>query len=290
MKLLSALVIFLLSVLLANCTKLTVDILSKKPLKRFWASTGFSPNKDPFNRHTVKTLLGRDTFLNLAFIGSLPHEAFKQVRIHWLLDLVIHENDRFNFTNLDKLLDHLWKYDLNPGFEMMGDSPHDWEELARQLAVRYIKRYGLKTVSEWNFESWNEPDHRKSSGINMTLNEYLSYFDSVSAGLQSASPHLRFGGPGGSCRYPNFFKMCYGLLSHVKGGRLDYLSFHVKGESLIEDQMKLIPTLTEKMGLNFSQIEIYNDEGDPLKGWWKLENWRGDVRFEYYFQGLLRFN
>ena len=32
--------------------------------------------------------LGKDMQLNLAYIGSLPHHAIEQVRIHWLFDSV----------------------------------------------------------------------------------------------------------------------------------------------------------------------------------------------------------
>ncbi|MPD04558.1 Alpha-L-iduronidase [Portunus trituberculatus] len=33
-------------------------------------------------------LLSPDELLNLAVVGSLPHEAISQVRIHWLFGLV----------------------------------------------------------------------------------------------------------------------------------------------------------------------------------------------------------
>ena len=36
----------------------------------------------------VNQLLNRDVLINLALIGSLPNKAIKQVRIHWLLDLM----------------------------------------------------------------------------------------------------------------------------------------------------------------------------------------------------------
>ena len=36
-----------------------------------------------------------------------------------------------------------------------------WKDLIRQVAKHYVDIYGIKEVSQWNFESWNEPDHQK---------------------------------------------------------------------------------------------------------------------------------
>ena len=37
-----------------------------------------------------------------------------------------------------------------------------WKNLVKKVVIHYIATYGLKEVSEWNFESWNEPDHGKN--------------------------------------------------------------------------------------------------------------------------------
>ena len=37
-------------------------------------------------------------------------------------------------------------------------------------------------------------------------------------------------------------------------------------------------SLAEKAGSQMQEEEFFNDEADPLKGWWKLRSWRGDVR------------
>ena len=65
-----------------------------------------------------------------------------------------------------------------------------------ELGSHHENRYGIREVSKWNFETWNEPDHHRSSGMNWTIQEYLKYFDQVSAGLKAVSPRLRLGGPG----------------------------------------------------------------------------------------------
>ena len=70
-------------------------------------------------RQVRRQLLSSDMAQNLAFIGSFPGQALtqvllnaffrtfmKQVRIHWLLQLVtINKTQGFNFSSLDQLLD-----------------------------------------------------------------------------------------------------------------------------------------------------------------------------------------
>lgn len=104
------------------------------------------------------------------------------------------------------------------------------------------------------------------------------------------SPSLRFGGPGGSCRLPNFVRFCYALLSHCHNGtnyftgehgvRLDFISFHKKGTSdyqaIIDGQTETISRLSAQFP-GFKRKPFFNDEGDPLKGWWKPRTWRGNV-------------
>ena len=60
--------------------------------------------------------------------------AIKQVRIHWLLDLLKVEKKEktctsnnsetsliVDFSKLDRVIHHLYKNDLRPGFEIMGN-------------------------------------------------------------------------------------------------------------------------------------------------------------------------
>ena len=69
--------------------KVTININKKiKVLRPLWTSTGFSPEIPKTHAKEVNQLLNRDVLINLALIGSLPNNAIKQVRIHWLLDLM----------------------------------------------------------------------------------------------------------------------------------------------------------------------------------------------------------
>nr|XP_031295271.1 alpha-L-iduronidase isoform X16 [Camelus dromedarius] len=243
-----------------------------RPLRPFWRSTGFCP---PLPHSQADQYdLSWDQQLNLAYVGAVPHGGIQQVRTHWMLDLVTARGSAghglsYNFTHLDRYLDLLRENQLLPGFELMGSpSGHfidfedkqqvfEWKNLVSLLARRYIARYGLKHVSKWNFETWNEPDHHDFDNVSMTLQGFLNYYDACSEGLRAASPALRLGGPGDSFHPPPGSPLCWGLLGHCHNGtnfftgevgvRLDYISLHKKA--------------------------------DPLVGWSLPQPWRADVTY-----------
>ncbi|XP_032347926.1 alpha-L-iduronidase isoform X10 [Camelus ferus] len=243
-----------------------------RPLRPFWRSTGFCP---PLPHSQADQYdLSWDQQLNLAYVGAVPHGGIQQVRTHWMLDLVTARRSAghglsYNFTHLDRYLDLLRENQLLPGFELMGSpSGHfidfedkqqvfEWKNLVSLLARRYIARYGLKHVSKWNFETWNEPDHHDFDNVSMTLQGFLNYYDACSEGLRAASPALRLGGPGDSFHPPPGSPLCWGLLGHCHNGtnfftgevgvRLDYISLHKKA--------------------------------DPLVGWSLPQPWRADVTY-----------
>ena len=60
----------------------------------------------------------------------------------------------------------------------------------------FTELFGLAEVSQWNFESWNEPQNKKHfDGLHVTTKGYLMYYDACSEGLKMAHPSLRLGGP-----------------------------------------------------------------------------------------------
>ncbi|XP_018413424.1 PREDICTED: alpha-L-iduronidase [Nanorana parkeri] len=278
----------------------------RKPLKHFWESTGLCP---PLPHNSSEAyFLGKDQRLNLAYISSVPNGGIKQVRIHWLLDLitlkgnVVNEIPQYNFTKLDELMDLLMENDLVPGFELMGNPSgyftdfedkvqvKEWRYLIYSIAKRYIEKYGLSHVSSWNFETWNEPDHHDFDNVSVTVTGFQNYYDACSEGLKQASPLLKFGGPGDSCR-PRA-PICWGLLSHCFNGtnfftqetgvRLDYIALHKKGGGsslhILEQEIDTVSEI-QRLFPKFKSVPIYNDEADPLVGWSTPQSWRGDVTY-----------
>ena len=301
--------VFLLAVA-SSAVKYEISVNVSQDIRKvspFWHSTGFCP---PLPHEKASGYdLSEDEKQNILYIGSIPNKGIEQVRIHWLLDLVTLEKNSteqfvYNFTNLDILLDRLHDNSLRPGFEIMGN-PSDyfttfdddiqvkmWKELVTLLAKRYIDRYGIDYVKEWNFETWNEPDHHDFDTLNISFDGFMRYYDACSEGLREADPGLKFGGPGGACHDPPSSPICWGLLDHCesginyftgeKGVRIDFISFHHKGGgssiSILDQEFETIGQIRAKHP-QFSSIPIYNDEADPLVGWSTGEDWRADVRY-----------
>ncbi|KAH7981793.1 hypothetical protein HPB52_001103 [Rhipicephalus sanguineus] len=237
-------------------------------LKPFWKSTGFCP---PEPHNDPEFFLGDDMQQNLIYIASVPGYGATQVRMHWLLDLVnasasseMGGSTTFDFGLLDTLLDRLRALGLKPGLELMGNPfprPLDfekradldlWKELVTALARHYLERYDEDYVTQWNFESWNEPDH-KSYGSNFTEQGLCNYYDACSEGLSDASPLLRLGGPAENLAPSHRSPLAWTLLEHCESGvRLDFISLHQKVQGSVVFAIvchRTIAEVTEKTPL-----------------------------------------
>ncbi|XP_043234436.1 alpha-L-iduronidase-like [Amphibalanus amphitrite] len=142
-------------------------------------------------------------------------------------------------------------------------------------------RYGIDEVRQWNFETWNEPDHHDFDTLNITVPGYLNYFWASRRGLRAADDRLRLGGPGGSCRPPHFSTLCWALLRHA-APQLDFLSFHRKGEQEVRSILSAEVQTLRELRARFPGVErlpVFNDEADPEKGWWRARPWRADVTY-----------
>ncbi|XP_030841908.1 alpha-L-iduronidase-like [Strongylocentrotus purpuratus] len=170
-----------------------------------------------------------------------------------------------------------------------------WRDLVQLIAKRYVDRYGLSQVAEWNFESWNEPDHGDFDNLNFTVQGFLNYYDACSEGLKAAHPSLRLGGPADSCREPTTkqpVKKSWALMDHCvngmnyftkeKGVRLDYISLHLKGGgaslSILSQELAKISEIQLKHP-SLTTTPFYNDEADPLVNWSRPEWWRADAAY-----------
>uniref|UniRef100_A0A673HTT7 Alpha-L-iduronidase n=1 Tax=Sinocyclocheilus rhinocerous TaxID=307959 RepID=A0A673HTT7_9TELE len=286
-----------------------VQVNVDKPLrnlKHFWRSTGFCPPQPHSDAHLYD--LSPEQQMNLALIGSVPHRGLQQVRIHWMLELVsarVYSGEyHYNFTHLDQLIDLLWQNGLQPGFELMGSVSNsfsnfedrsqvtEWRNLVYLIAKRYIWKYGLGFVSQWNFETWNEPNNHDFDNITVSIQGFLNYYDACSEGLRAASPLLKLGGPGDSCHSPPHSPYCWEMLQHCYNGtnyftgetgvRLDYIALHKKGGGsslpILQQEVATVREIQQRFP-QFRSVPIYNDEADPLVGWNKPLTWRADVTY-----------
>ncbi|XP_066510173.1 alpha-L-iduronidase-like [Hoplias malabaricus] len=275
-------------------------------ISHFWRSTGFCPPELHTDAHIYD--LSKDQQLNLALIGSTPHSGLQQVRIHWMLELIsaqiINGEYHYNFTYLDQLIDLLHQNGLKPGFELMGSVNNafndfenksqvlEWRRLVYLIAKRYTEKYGLGVVSQWNFETWNEPNNHDFDNVSMTIQGFLNYYDACSEGLRAVSSELKFGGPGDACRDPPHSPYCWALLQHCYNGtnfftsetgvRLDYIALHKKGvNSTLLILQEEVGTMLEIQRLfpSYLSLPVYNDEADPLVGWNRPLTWRAQVTY-----------
>jgi xylan 1,4-beta-xylosidase len=129
-----------------------------------------------------------------------------------------------------------------------------WAELCHTLVAHLVARYGRENVAQWYFEVWNEPNIGYWHG---TEAEYLKLYDFAVAGVRSALPEARVGGPATtSPRSDKAAAFLDAFLNHVANdpsaadGKvipLDFVSFHIKGSP------RLIPGTPEvhvRMGLD----------------------------------------
>jgi xylan 1,4-beta-xylosidase len=116
-----------------------------------------------------------------------------------------------------------------------------WGELARVVTEHLVQRYGRDEVLRWYFEVWNEPDIAYWHGSEA---DYLKLYDYAVAGVRSALPGARVGGPATtSPRNDRAYNYLKTFLNHVATGHsaanggpipLDFITFHAKGQPTFE--------------------------------------------------------
>ncbi|XP_064212392.1 alpha-L-iduronidase [Tribolium castaneum] len=282
----------LLCICLAYC-EITVDVKGvTKKFDHFWESTGLCP-PDPKDK-IYEFLQSDDEKFNLALIGALPNQGIKQVRIHWLLNLILTGPHGYNFTYLDNLLGFLTDRGLKPRFELMGSSEflksgeQFWRDLVHEIASRYIGKFGANEVASWKFELWNEPDLKNYNILKFALPEYLSYVAGCAEGLRVAfdgrGVSASLGGPAGLFREENH-PLCWGLLQACSANShcpIQFISFHRKGggtaEGVLNGTLELLDLLHNKFP-NLAEMPIANDESDIITTWSDSWEWRGDARY-----------
>ncbi len=159
-----------------------------------------------------------------------------------------------------------------------------WSELVRTVTAHLVERYGRDTVSQWPFEVWNEPD---IDYWHATPEEYWRLYDYAVAGVRTALPGAKVGGPAstgpGAGPPGNAYRFLDNFLTHVERDKsaatgqpipLDFISFHAKGHpSILEGhvQMSLRNELADtdrgfeiiSKHASLSKLPIILSEADP---------------------------
>ena len=183
------------------------------------------------NIGTAEDLLNSDMQQHLLYLKKTLH--FEYVRFwdlyapNMFLNMET-QNDEYNFSKLDRVLDFLTANDLKPYIELrekpkiliqnaekitpyqkrdrMAEDEVKMREFVSRLIIHLISRYTAEVVQSWYFELWkierdeyvaqvNIPDARDSNAL------YLDCFDDIASTLRQYLPGIRIGGGGFSLRY-----------------------------------------------------------------------------------------
>eukprot|EP01084_Bolivina_argentea_P206790 352954_1 len=273
----------------------------------YWQSCGFTPASDMLNPNGTE---------NLWWIGRVGREGIHYVRIHYLLDFLKvkginnTESLKYEWKELDKAIQMLRNNNRFPIFELMGNPSmywtdfsnktqlYTWKDLVTQVAQRYITKYGMDIVSQWLWESWNEPPSW-TEGFTFNKTSWEHYYDACNHGLLAVNKDLKFGGP--ACHSTNSQYLYYAL-DHVTNGkdyftgekgniRMDFISKHNKGnqdeKTLLQEDLNIANLIDTNYSSLVNRSMFINDEGDPKVGWAKYYVWRATPSYAaFVVQGI----
>ncbi|XP_055700536.1 alpha-L-iduronidase, partial [Phlebotomus papatasi] len=264
--------------------------------------TGFCPPA-PINQSS-NFLLSPSVRQNLELIASVPNSGISHVRTHWILQLIdiksSEKSQAFLFQNLDKYLSILHGNHLIPHIEFMGnpggifsnkssvEKKAVWRETAFEAANHFIKRFGLKYVNKFRFETWNEPDLHNYNILNLTKAEFIDYVTSIRSGLAEIAENVpgfkfKLRGPAGLFHKRELHQFCYGILEYCTNTcPIDILTYHRKGQGeskeILRGGIELIRNLTKEFPW-IAQMEVSNNEADLKSGWSHPLPMNSDVRY-----------
>ena len=268
--------------------RVAIDVESPDPLRRIWRYVGYDEPNYTYTENG-RALLGK-----LGRLPDAPYYIRCHFLLcsgdgvgspKWGSTNVYTEDEAgrpiYDWTIIDRILDTIVDAGCRPFVELgfmpealtsapegmpyagataegWGYPPRDyarWMDLIRTLGRHCLARYGLREVSRWVWELWNEPDIFYWRG---TPEEYCRLYDFTVAGLTQAYPQAKIGGPGTtSPANPKAGTFLRTFLDHCvngenavtgdRGTRLDYISFHTKGGGYGNepDAPKKTPTLHE---------------------------------------------
>ncbi|KAH8276397.1 hypothetical protein KR018_000286 [Drosophila ironensis] len=287
------------------------------PLPHFWTGVGFCPAGRIDHEGIGSSLASSALQMNLRQIAALPVGAVTHIRIHWLLELVQFEQydasgmPVYDFSKFDAFIDFLHEeLRLSPVLEWMGNPggvfqenpeqmPYYWEHFVRATVNHQLARHGASRMSNWRYETWNEPDLRGYNKLNFTAQSYLDYVQAVRRGLSKAGnlepqegkhqlPTYRaLRGPAGLFKTRQNHPLCWKLLEEcnrkVRYCPIDIITFHRKGlegtaTEIVNGSLSLMAQIYEEYP-NLTTLPVANDEADPVAGWSTPREFQADVRY-----------
>ncbi|UCH24381.1 MAG: hypothetical protein JSV66_10525 [Trueperaceae bacterium] len=324
--------------------KVAVDATQSEPLRRIWRYVGYDEPNYTYTERGNELLgkLGRladgPYFIRCHFLLCTGSGIGSP---KWGSTNVYTEDERgrpvYDFTLVDRIFDTYLESGCTPFVELgfmpkaLSTAPDEvpyeatwdaawaypptdygrWRDLIAAIAAHCLERYGLREVSRWYWELWNEPDIGYWRG---TVQEYCNLYDYTVAGLHSILPQAYVGGPGTTSPargeagdfLRRFLQHCSAGTNAATGGRgtrLDFVSFHTKGGGYRTDDRaaKQTPSIFELVrhvaaGLDITAafpkyrgLEVVLSECDP-DGWAagsRHDNWNLEFRNTEYYASYL---
>ena len=239
---------------------ITVDGNSAKPLRPFFAATGYA-NADftytpPFRRmyDYLSSFSGHLYYMRLHNILTLHGDGDKYF-LKWDMD---YGNQRFDFDNrhngndkvvslskngsleygwelVDRVYDIIAEHDMVPIVELcymplaVRKSAEEfiqpasyklYAQVIRDFVLHCRERYGEENVRRWYFEIWNEPDNHK---LWCEKPDYFyALYDYMEDAVHKVDPELKVGGPA-TKQFEEAYGIFEGFIRHCSEG-VNYVS------------------------------------------------------------------
>jgi len=186
-----------------------LDALNKRPYPKSW--------KRMINIGLGSDLLRSDMQEHILLLKK--ELKFEYVRF-WdlyspeLLLNINSQDNKYNFTKLDRIFDFFTENEIKPyielGFkpirlirntenyfvsqerEILFRNLSEYKKFLYTLVTHYVNRYGMEEVERWYFEQWNDPRYFVSEDYL----EYFEVFETAYDTLKSISPQIKLGGGG----------------------------------------------------------------------------------------------
>jgi xylan 1,4-beta-xylosidase len=117
-----------------------------------------------------------------------------------------------------------------------------WRDLVYAWVRHCVERYGREEVATWWWEVWNEANNQPNGYWGGSAEDFRRLYDYAIAGVRSALPDARVGGPhtagDGGTFMREFLDHCLRGTNYATGQPrtpLDYVAFHAKGSPVYVD-------------------------------------------------------
>lgn len=186
------------------------SVMETKHLKNYWGKT--------LNMGMAEDLLKSNIQEHIILLKEILNVEYIRICNPFTKGLLIdsdQEDEKYNFTKLDEILDFLTRHGLKPHIEMGPkprmitynvqnmlveggrdvdfQEPEKWKHLLHAMLRHLVHRYGSTEVNQWRMELWfNENKWDSEEGFE----QYFQLFDILASTVREFSDQMAVGGCG----------------------------------------------------------------------------------------------